>query len=191
MGNNSDVLVKEILNGGESAMELLVKKNYNMVHAYVYRYTGDYQISYDITQEVFIKMMKNLHRYKNSNSKFEAWLLKIACNHCKDYFKSKSYKERRESIEINNVELEENESVVNILERNERRKEVKKAVDSLPKMQKEAIILKYYNDLKIHEISEITGENINTIKSRLFNGVKNLKKYMGGKANERKKAINK
>ena len=136
-------------------------------------------------------MMKNLHRYKNDNSKFESWLLKIACNHCKDYFKSKSYRERSESIEINDVELKDKEVVVDILERNERRKEVKKAVDSLPKMQKEAIILKYYNDLKIQEISEITGENINTIKSRLFNGVKNLKKYIGGEANERKRAINK
>ncbi|MCU9811774.1 hypothetical protein LEQ08_08475 [Paraclostridium sp. AKS81] len=57
---------------------------------------------------------------------------------------------------------------------------IKEALSSLPKIQKESLILKYYNDLKIKEISDITGENENTIKSRLFNGVKNLKKLLGG-----------
>ena len=50
----------------------------------------------------------------------------------------------------------------------------------MPNLQREAILLKYYNDLKIKEISNITGDNENTIKSRLFNGIRNLKKLLGG-----------
>ena len=57
---------------------------------------------------------------------------------------------------------------------------IKEAIENLPNLQREAILLKYYNDLKIKEISNITGDNENTIKSRLFNGIRNLKKLLGG-----------
>jgi len=60
------------------------------------------------------------------------------------------------------------------------KQKIKEAIENLPTLQREAIFLKYYNDLKIKEISNITGDNENTIKSRLFNGIKNLKKLLGG-----------
>ena len=181
---SSETLIKEILKGNEAAMELLVKNNYNMVQSFIYRFTGDYNLSYDMTQEVFIKMIKNLNRFKFEDGKFESWILKIASNHCKDYFRSNSFKQRNESSNIGDIEIEDNEVVIDILEKNEKRKAVKKAVDGLPNLQREAIILKYYHDLKNKEISHITGHNENTVKSRLFNGIKNLKKVIGGEEDE-------
>jgi len=184
LGQSSEILIKEILKGNEAAMELLVKKNYNMVQSFIYRFIGDYNLSYDMTQEVFIKMMKNLNRFKFEDGNFESWLLKIASNHCKDYFRSNSFKQRNESSNIEDLDIEDNDVVIDILEKNEKRKAVKKAVDGLPNLQREAIILKYYHDLKIKEISHITGYNENTVKSRLFNGIKNLKKIIGGDEGE-------
>ncbi len=184
LGQSSESLVKEILKGNEAAMELLVRKNYNMVQSFIYRFIGDYNLSYDMTQEVFIKMMKNLNRFKFENGNFESWLLKIASNHCKDYFRSSSFKQRNKASNIDDLDIEDNEVVIDILEKNEKRKAIKKAVDELPNLQREAIILKYYHDLKIKEISHITGHNENTVKSRIFNGIKNLKKIIGGEGDE-------
>lgn len=184
LGQSSEALIKEILKGNEAAMELLVRKNYGMVQSFIYRFIGDYNLSYDMTQEVFIKMMKSLRRFKFEDGNFESWLLKIASNHCKDYLKSNSFKMRNESSNIEDLNIEDNEVVIDILEKNEKRKAVKKAVDGLPNLQREAIILKYYHDLKINEISKITGHNENTVKSRLFNGIKNLKKIIGGDDDE-------
>lgn len=186
MGRNNNNLIKEILNGNECAMEILVRRNYHMVQSFIYRFLGDYNLSYDMTQEVFIKMMKNLHRYDFSNSNFESWILTIASNQCKDYLRSNSYKQRYESSNIDELEIQSKENVFDILEINENRKRVKEAVDELPNLQREAIILKYYHDLKIKEISNITGDNENTVKSRLFNGIKNLKKIIGGEYNEKR-----
>lgn len=67
-------IIKEVLKGNEYAMEILVKRNYDMVQSFIYRYLGDYNLSYDMTQEVFIKMMKNLHRYNLESGSFEGWL---------------------------------------------------------------------------------------------------------------------
>ncbi|MDU6250285.1 MAG: RNA polymerase sigma factor, partial [Paeniclostridium sordellii] len=143
----------------------------------------------DITQDVFIKMMKNIDKYQIENGKFKSWLLKIAVNTTKDYFRSKIYKQRIKSYDIDSHEIEDKANVVDILSKKEETIKIKEAIKNLPKLQREAIILKYYNDLKIKEISNITGENENTIKSRLFNGVKNLKKLLGGDNYEERNII--
>ena len=173
-------LIKEILKGNESAMEILVKRHYDLVHSYIYRATNDYNISYDITQDVFIKIMKNIDKYNLENGKFKNWLLKIAVNTTKDYFKSRTYKQRIENCDIENHQIEDTSNVIDIISKKEEAIKIKEAIENLPHLQREAILLKYYNDLKIKEISSITGDNENTIKSRLFNGIRNLKKLLGG-----------
>lgn len=186
MAQTDEKLIKEILKGNESAMEILVKRHYDLVHNYIYRTTNDYNISYDITQEVFIKMMKNIDKYNLESGKFKNWLLKIAVNTTKDYFKSKTYKQRSENCDIENHQIEDKSNVIDIISKKEEAVKIKDAVENLPKLQREAILLKYYNDLKIKEISTITGDNENTIKSRLYNGIKNLKKLLGGDICEEK-----
>lgn len=180
MAQTDKKLIKEILKGNESAMEILVKRHYDLVYSYIYRTTNDYNIAYDITQDVFIKMMKNIDKYNLENGKFKSWLLKIAVNTTKDYFKSKTYKQRIESYDIENHQIEDTSNVIDIVSKKEEAIKIKEAVENLPSLQREAIFLKYYSDLKIKEISNITGDNENTIKSRLFNGIKNLKKLLGG-----------
>ncbi|MBC6003076.1 RNA polymerase sigma factor [Paeniclostridium sp. NSJ-45] len=191
MAQTDEKLIKELLQGNESAMEILVKRYYDLVHSFIYRNTSDYNIAYDITQDVFIKMMKNIDKYQIENGKFKSWLLKIAVNTTKDYFRSKTYKQRTQSYDISNQEIEDRTNVVDILSKKEEAIKIKEAIGNLPKLQREAVILKYYNDLKIKEISYITGENENTIKSRLFNGVKNLKRLLGGDNYEKNTIKNK
>lgn len=186
MSQTDEKLVKDILKGNESSMEILVKRHYDIVHSYIYRNTNDYNISYDITQEVFIKMMKNIDKYNLENGKFQNWLLKIAVNTTKDYFKSKTYNQRVETYDIDNHQIEDKSNVIDIISKKEEAIKIKQAIENLPKLQREAIVLKYYNDLKIKEISDITGDKENTIKSRLFNGIKNLKKLLGGDRIEEK-----
>lgn len=191
MAQTDEKLIKELLQGNESAMEILVKRYYDLVHSFIYRNTSDYNIAYDITQDVFIKMMKNIDKYQIENGKFKSWLLKIAVNTTKDYFRSKIYKQRTQSYDIANQEIEDKTNVVDILSKKEEAIKIKEAIENLPKLQREAVILKYYNDLKIKEISYIKGENENTIKSRLFNGVKNLKRFLGGDNYEKNTIKNK
>lgn len=90
MAQSDEKLIKELIKGNESAMEILVKRYYDLVYSFIYRNTSDYNTAYDITQDVFIKMMKNIDKYQIENGKFKSWLLKIAVNTTKDYFRSKN-----------------------------------------------------------------------------------------------------
>lgn len=184
MAQSDESLINQILKGNESAMEILVKRYYDLVHSFIYRNTSDYNLAYDLTQEVFIKVIKNIDKFSNDKGNFKNWVLKIAVNTNKDYFKSSIYKQRKEMQDIDNHEIKDDKNVIDILSKKEDANKIREAIQKLPNLQREAILLKYYEDLKVREISSVTGENENTIKSRLFNGVKNLKKILGGDSNE-------
>lgn len=172
-------LIEEIKNGSQAAMEVLVKKHYKNIFAYVYRKLGDYHLAYDLTQEVFIKMMKSIGTYK-AKGKFEHWLLTIAVNHCRDYFRSSTYKHKNKEQEIFHHIKDDRKNVWDLLSKKIDSEKVKEALKTLPDYQKETIILRFYHDLKIKEIAHITESKEATVKSRLRQGIHKLKELLQG-----------
>jgi RNA polymerase sigma factor (sigma-70 family) len=160
--------------GSRSAQEILVRRHYKLVFSFLYRMIGDKELAKDLTQETFIKVMKNLSKYKPT-SDFKSWLLTVAANNAKDYLKSKAHRENRNTYEVIESEMRITNSVSSIFEKNEKRKEIRKALLGLPDFQREAILLKYYNEMKISEIASITNSSVPTVKSRLRQGLEKLK----------------
>ena len=151
----------------------LIQKYYDDIYRFCYYKTGNASISYDLTQETFLKLIKYIGNYKDKG-KFKSYLITIAINVCNSYF----YK--------NNINLEELDSnqnykqnISNELEKIEEKDIVVQALNRLPEKQKEVIILKYYEDLKIKDISKILDEKIPTIKSRLKQGLEKMSRYLG------------
>ena len=181
-------LIIEILNGSQAAMEILVRRHYESVFAYVYRQTGDYHAALDVTQDIFIKMMKGLSTYRE-REKFKSWLFRIAVNCCRDSFRCTSARTARE------VELEANFSdgqsnIWDIFSKSTEREHIKDALDSLPEFQKEVVLLRFYHDLKLKEIADIIGSGEATVKSRLYQALDKLKKHLlagEGELSENKK----
>lgn len=176
---SDESLIEEIKNGSQAAMEVLVKKYYKNIFAYTYQKVGDYHLAYDLTQEIFIKMMKSIANY-NGQGKFQHWLLKIAVNHCRDYYRSRAYRQSNEIKEITPQLKDERENVEDLLSKKFDSVKVKEALDQLPNFQREAIILKFYQGLKIRQISQITEANESTVKSRIKQGIEKLKFLIKG-----------
>lgn len=174
-----DELVEEILNGSKTAMDVLVRRHYKNIFSYVYRKTGNYHLAYDLTQEIFIKMMKSIKNYKQQG-KFSSWLLKIAVNHCRDYYRSSDFRKEGQRTELPGDLAQDNSNVWDIFQRKQQRKEVRESINALPEYQRETIILRFYHDLKIKEIALITGSKEPTVKSRLRQGLEKLKNMLNG-----------
>lgn len=174
-----DELVEEILNGSKAAMDVLVRRHYKNIFSYVYRKTGNYHLAYDLTQEIFIKMMKSIKNYKQQG-KFSSWLLKIAVNHCRDYYRSSDFRKEGQRTELPGDLAQDNSNVWDIFQRKQQRKEVRESINALPEYQRETIILRFYHDLKIKEIALITGSKEPTVKSRLRQGLEKLKNMLNG-----------
>ncbi|NIK78614.1 RNA polymerase sigma-70 factor (ECF subfamily) [Paenibacillus castaneae] len=179
-------LIQEIQKGSQAAMEVLVKRYYKQIYAYLYRKTSSAHTAYDLTQDVFIKLVQKLPSYKSKGS-FSSWLFTIAINCSRDYYRSAAYRQAAASSEYEeHLDLKQEESVSYIFERNESRKLLKQAVKDLPDIQSEAILLKYYHDMKIKEIAAITSTNENTVKARLRQGLDKLRKMLGRDEHEQK-----
>lgn len=149
-------LIKEINQGSQAAMEVLVKRHYQMVFAYVYRKVSDYHTAYDLTQEIFIKMMTAMKGYRHQG-RFSHWLLTIAVNHCRDYFRSRAFNEKNKEQKLSYYIKDERKNVWDLLSKKMESERVRQALNELPDFQKETIILRFYHDLKIKEIAEITN----------------------------------
>lgn len=188
MVQNDIELIDEILDGSQAAMEVLVNRYYKGIFSYIYRSTGQYHTSYDLTQEVFIKMLKSIQRFDKKIGNFKNWIFKVALNTVKDYFKGSSYRSFKEITETDKDKADEGENVVEFLSRMSKRNEIKKALIELPGYQRDAIILRFYHDMKIKDIAIVMDVNESTVKSRLRQGMNKLKNILeeGENCDERK-----
>lgn len=176
---SDEQLVEEMRLGVQSSMEVLVKRYYKIVFAYIYRYVNDYHLAYDLTQETFVKMLRHADSLTRQSS-FRYWLLKIALNICRDYFNSRSFRNGQRSVELdeqNEAALEEPQ-VIDMLDRKAESVAVQAALMALPTYQRETVILRFYHDLKIKDIASLTKATESTVKSRIRQGLSKLKSLM-------------
>lgn len=157
-------VISEIKNGKTYLFDDLINKYYEKVYYYCYRHVDNKQAAQDLTQEVFIKIIKSINNYKHYG-KFENYLYVIARNLCKDFHK----KEWHYSLK----EIEEGSSEQEIYEL-ENKIMIQAALDKLSEDEREIIILRFYHDLKIRDIAKIMDWGVSITKYRLKKAMKLL-----------------
>lgn len=144
-----------------------------MVKRLAFSYVKDISLAEDIAQEVFIAAFKNLDSFKGESS-YKTWIYRITINRSKDMVKSKAFRMVSLNHIINPFKKSSTSTEVEVI-RKENNNKVVAAIFTLPVKYREIIYLFYYEDLKIHEIHQITHINTETIKSRLRRGKQLLK----------------
>ena len=169
------ILIRRIQNGDPEAFETLVRKYYQNIYQFcVRRCNGDTALAADLTQDTFLKLIEHIQQYRLTG-KFINFLLTIAVNTCNNHFKKKS----PDIVDMDTLSAVPSD--LNISEevlRQEDAKILQQAIDRLPDMQKEVVILRFYHDRKLKEIAAITGVSLPTAKSRLKQGLDKLKRYL-------------
>lgn len=130
-------------------------------------YVNDKAECEDIIQEVFISAFNNLSRFRHEAS-YKTWLIRMTINKCKDYHRLWSIRNLiyKPAVKL----MKKGDSAEEELIGEETAKEVASKVASLPPKYKEILILYYYQEMTMQEISEVLEININTVKSRLLRG---------------------
>ncbi len=136
-----------------------------------YFYTKDRQIAEDILQEVFISVYQNYSRFNHDASE-KTWITKIAINKCKSYLRTVWFKR---VLPISEIGTGVDEDVEERFFKNERERELIRRITQLQIKYREVILLYYYNELTIKEISTMLGINESTVKTRLKRGREKLK----------------
>lgn len=179
---SEEQLISEIKANPERFCEIY-DKHYKRIFNYCFKRTKDFDISKDIVSETFLKAFLNINRFVWKGISIQSWLYRIAINEINLHFRSKKYRPTILS-EIGSFHvitskhsdlLMEREVAEQEMERHEEFIRVQKEIAKLPVKYQEMITLKYFEKLKIKEISRILNKPEGTIKSLLSRGINLLK----------------
>lgn len=160
---------------------------YPRIFNYILRRVGEVATTSDITSDVFFKVMKNLTKFEWRGIPFSSWIYKIASNEINSHFRKKRFwflsldtlfEDHGFEVADETDLQEEYLQAQKQLERHEDFRQLQKLLKELPQKYQEVIVLRFFEDKKIREISEITGRNINTIKSLLARGLEKLRNQL-------------
>ena len=169
--SNIEVLIKKAILGDSSAFEELIKNYERIVYNIVYRMLNDSEDVKDISQEVFIKVYRNLDKF-DGKSLFSTWIYKITMNTCIDEIRKRRGKQTY-SID-NEMDKEENKKQFANIKTpedfyisKENREEIIDAINMLKDEYKKIIILRDINGFEYSKIAEILEISLGTVKSRI------------------------
>ncbi|MBW7476269.1 RNA polymerase sigma factor [Paenibacillus oenotherae] len=171
-------LLKELSRGHTSALETLVFRYHAAIRTYVYRMLQSRTLADDVTQESFVRVMTSIKQGRLPE-KFKPWLYKIATNLCRDHWR-KAYNREEPMSDETLQQLSAPDNVALIYEKQIDRERVIRALNELPDERKHLMILRFYQELKLEEIADILDIPLNTVKSRLYYGIKQLNRILSG-----------
>lgn len=158
------------------AFNLLVRKFQKKVYWHIRRIVISHDDADDVTQETFLKIWKNLDNFKEESQLF-TWIYRIATNESLTFLKKKRMKFY---IPFINVESKLSKSLIddNFFSGDYIQLKLQKAVLKLPEKQRVIFNMKYYDDLKYDEMSEILGTSVGALKASYHHAVKKIEEYM-------------
>lgn len=170
---SDEELLKQIAAGDEASLEALVHRYHKPIYQYLQRMLNDSSLAEDLSQECFIRLCRSVQTGKLP-SRFRPWIYRIATNLCKDVWKSPVY--RKEALwETEKLSHHsDKETVTSILERQWEREAVVRALGSLADDEREIIILRFYNELRLDEISEMLEMPLGSVKTKLYKTFKKM-----------------
>ncbi|MFM9988286.1 RNA polymerase sigma factor [Flavobacterium sp.] len=176
------LLVRRYIDGDESALSTLVKRHESKIFGFIYSKILDRDISDDIFQDTFIKVIKTLKSNSyNEEGKFLPWVMRIAHNLIIDHFrKTKKMPMYRETEEFSIFSMMSDNSpnIENKIITDQVEKDLIKLLKELPDDQREVVEMRIYQDLSFKEISESTGVSINTALGRMRYALINLRRII-------------
>ncbi|MGC4039455.1 MAG: sigma-70 family RNA polymerase sigma factor [Flavobacterium sp.] len=177
------ILVNKYIAGDENSLAILVERHQSKIYGYIYSKVSDRDLTEDIFQETFFKVIHTLKskKYYNEEGKFLSWVLRIANNLIVDKFRNdkKMYMKRdTEEYSIFSTITDSSPNIEKELIKNQVDMDLKKIIQELPQDQKEVLMMRYYSDMSFKEIADITGVSVNTTLGRMRYAITNLRKVI-------------
>ncbi len=151
-------------------VENFIVENREAHYRLAYSYVRNKENALDIVQESILKALNSVERL-DEIAFLKTWFYRIVVNTAIDFIR----KHQRVTVmddDILSIHLPQLEDPITDID-------LQNAINQLPPKYKGLIILRFFEDLKIDEIAEITGENVNTIKTRLYAALKKLRIEVG------------
>lgn len=161
----------------------MVQFYYKDIFTYAYKQTRNEELSKDLTQEIFISMLKSIDRFDERKASFRTWLYKIANNKIIDSYRSTYYKYVTVVEEIEE-ELESYPSMEDLFVLKEEANDILDIIGTFQTSIQQILRLKIFGEMTFAEIASLLELPESTIKTKYYATVKKIKKMMEVKHNE-------
>lgn len=161
-------LIQQYLKGDNKALEILIERYLKMIYGFVYKNVGSASDAEDVTQEVFIKVWKNIKKF-DQDKNLKPWIFQIAKNTSIDFLrKKKTIPFSRFENEKGQNSLIENiiATPLNLIEKLSDKKVILAAMAGLSDKEQKTINLRHTEGMTFEEIAQRLDEPANTVKSR-------------------------
>ncbi|KFZ28481.1 RNA polymerase sigma70 [Pseudidiomarina atlantica] len=169
-------LVQRALENNKQAWLQLVKRYEGLVFNYALRMSGSRDDALDLMQDVFLSLFRNLAAWRGESS-FKNWMMTIAHHRCIEHFRR-----RREFADEYDFEQQASQQDWHdpeaVYHGQQRTQQLVKAMQQLPVEQRLVVELKFFQHLKLQEISQQLDVPLNTVKSRLYKAVESLQQLV-------------
>ncbi|XZQ06050.1 RNA polymerase sigma factor [Pedobacter sp. MW01-1-1] len=158
------------------AFNLLLKKYQQKIYWHIRRLVLNHDDCDDLIQEVFIKVWKNLSKFRN-DSQLYTWIYRIATNESITFLNKQKQKNNTPLDEVS-TELAENLVASSYFNGDKLEHKLQQAILTLPEKQRLIFNMKYFDDLKYEEISEILGTSVGALKASFHIAAKKIEAFI-------------
>jgi RNA polymerase sigma-70 factor (ECF subfamily) len=164
--NTDALLVSAYMGGDESALSELITRHKQRIFSFIYSKVFDRDITEDIFQDTFIKVINTLKRGAyNEEGKFLPWVMRIAHNLVIDHFRKNNRMPTFENSGDFNIFSVLSDSSLNAeksMIKGQVESDVRRLIEELPEDQKEVLMMRIFSDLWFKVFSDLTGVSINS-----------------------------
>ncbi len=130
----------------------------------------------DVLQNTFIKVFKNIHKF-NEDSQLYSWMYRIATNESITFINNKA---KQQQVNINDLQHQLADELSNdsYFSGDEIQQKLQKAIITLPRKQQLVFNMKYFDDMKYSEMSEILETSVGALKASYFHAVKKIEQHL-------------
>lgn len=181
LGGTDQELVVRIGLGDRDCLGELFLRYHQQILSFAHRMVGDANSADSITQDVFVRVLRHADKF-DANQSVRPWLYTIAANLCRDHVSKQG---RRGTVEMAVEPPAPLEGPLEQLATSEECARVKKAVQDLPEIYREIVVMRIYEQLPYAEIAAVLDIREGTARSRMEYALNRLRKAMGGKIDPR------
>lgn len=178
-------LIPRLAAGDQTALSELMDRRLKTLHGLAARLLSDAVMAEDVAQTVFLKTWTHAPKWEPGKARLLTWMCRVATNQCLDILKRKGpiYSDSVPDIEDGRM------SAVEMLSANDDASKVRRAMTTLPDMQRAAITLCYFDELSQKEAATILGVSVKAYESLLSRGRKKLRTALENAAQEEKRSV--
>lgn len=158
------------------AFNLLLKKYQQKIYWHIRRMVVDHDDADDLTQDVFVKIWKNLPGFRN-DAQLYTWMYRIATNECITFLNKKKLKN---NVSLDDVSYELADTLVDstYFDGDKAQMKLQQALLTLPDKQRLVFNMKYFDDMKYEEISDVLGTSVGALKASFHLAVKKIEAFL-------------